>query len=59
MQLAVHDSALIRADPAEPEEGSPVGALDDGTGDSAVPPSLTSAWGELCAVANEIPDREA
>ncbi|KAH6947150.1 hypothetical protein HPB50_017223 [Hyalomma asiaticum] len=42
------------ADPAEPEEGSPVGALDDG--DSAVPPSLTSAWGELCAVANEIPD---
>ncbi|KAH8033754.1 hypothetical protein HPB51_015786 [Rhipicephalus microplus] len=41
---------------AEPEEGSPVGAFDDGTGNSAVPPSLTSAWRELCAVANEIPD---
>ncbi|KAH8040920.1 hypothetical protein HPB51_013090 [Rhipicephalus microplus] len=41
-------------DPAEPEEGSPIGALDDSTGNSAVPPSLTSAWGELCAVSNEI-----
>ncbi|KAH6944204.1 hypothetical protein HPB50_002271 [Hyalomma asiaticum] len=44
------------ADPAELEEGSPVGALDDGTVDSAVPPSLTSAWGELLAMANEILD---
>ncbi|KAH8033708.1 hypothetical protein HPB51_015544 [Rhipicephalus microplus] len=41
---------------AEPEEGSPVGAFDNGTGNSAVLPSLTSAWGELCAVANEIPN---
>ncbi|KAH8024352.1 hypothetical protein HPB51_022836 [Rhipicephalus microplus] len=43
-------------DPAEPKEGSPVGALDDGIGDRAVPPSLTSARGELCAMANEILD---
>ncbi|KAH8025148.1 hypothetical protein HPB51_003990 [Rhipicephalus microplus] len=41
--------------PAEPE-GPPVGAFDDGTGNSPVPSSLTSAWGELCAVANEIPN---
>ncbi|KAH8032695.1 hypothetical protein HPB51_001379 [Rhipicephalus microplus] len=27
-----------------------------GKANSAVPPSLTSAWGELCAVANEIPN---
>ncbi|KAH6946985.1 hypothetical protein HPB50_016408 [Hyalomma asiaticum] len=44
------------ADRAEPEEGSPVGALEDSTVDSAVPPSLTSACGELCETANEIPD---
>ncbi|KAH8021160.1 hypothetical protein HPB51_012555 [Rhipicephalus microplus] len=43
-------------DPAEPEEGPPVGALDDGTGNSAVPLSLISAWGELCAVAKRIPN---
>ncbi|KAH6925211.1 hypothetical protein HPB50_001655 [Hyalomma asiaticum] len=43
------------ADPAEPEEGSPVGALEDSTVESAVLPSLTSAWGELCEMANEIP----
>ncbi|KAL1469444.1 hypothetical protein MTO96_025053 [Rhipicephalus appendiculatus] len=50
------NSTASCTDPAEPEEGSPVGAVDDGAGNSAVPPSLTSAWGELCAVANEIPD---
>ncbi|KAH8034203.1 hypothetical protein HPB51_021873 [Rhipicephalus microplus] len=50
------ESAASCTDPAEPKEGSPVGALDDGTGNSAVPRSLTRAWGELCAVANVIPD---
>ncbi|KAH8019150.1 hypothetical protein HPB51_017361 [Rhipicephalus microplus] len=42
--------------PAEPEEGSPIGAFDNGTGNSAVAPSLTRVWGELCAVADEIPN---
>ncbi|KAH6947220.1 hypothetical protein HPB50_017606 [Hyalomma asiaticum] len=39
-------------DPAEQEEGSPAGALNDST----VPLSLTSAWGKLCKMAKEIPD---
>ncbi|KAH8042669.1 hypothetical protein HPB51_025301 [Rhipicephalus microplus] len=47
-------AAASCTNPVEPEEGSPVGAFDDCTGNSAVPPSLTSVWGELCAVANEI-----
>ncbi|KAH6925569.1 hypothetical protein HPB50_007280 [Hyalomma asiaticum] len=44
------------ADPAELEEGFPVGALDDSIVDSAVLPPLTSAWGKLSEMANEIPD---
>lgn len=43
------------ADPAAPEADLPDGALDISAA-GAVPPTLSDAWGALCAVEDEVPD---